>query len=104
MALVLERSPWLELSEPPRIESRRGDLELTQSFSSNRLLSGYRLVQRNSSLAAAVSWTFPIVAARSGAWPFAFFAAMMGLQLLFAWKLMPETKGGTLEDIETRLA
>jgi sugar porter (SP) family MFS transporter len=55
-------------------------------------------------MAAVVSWTFPIVAAQSGAWPFAFFAAMMLLQLLFAWKVMPETKGGTLEDIEARLA
>jgi hypothetical protein len=55
-------------------------------------------------MAALVSWTFPIVAARSGAWPFGFFAAMMGLQLLFAWKVMPETKGGSLEDIEARLA
>lgn len=54
-------------------------------------------------MAALVSWTFPIVAERSGAWPFGFFAAMMGLQLLFAWKVMPETKGGTLEDIEARL-
>lgn len=55
-------------------------------------------------MAALVSWTFPIVAARSGAWPFGFFAAMMILQLVFAWKIMPETKGGTLEDIESRLA
>lgn len=55
-------------------------------------------------MAAVVSWTFPIVAARSGAWPFGFFAAMMVLQLLFAWTVMPETKGGTLEDIESRLA
>ncbi len=55
-------------------------------------------------MAAAVSWSFPIVAARSGAWAFGFFTAMMVLQLLFAWKLMPETKGGTLEDIEARLA
>jgi hypothetical protein len=54
-------------------------------------------------MAAVVSWTFPVVAARSGAWPFGFFTAMMVLQLLFAWKVMPETKGGTLEDIEARL-
>jgi len=54
-------------------------------------------------MAAAVSWTFPIIAARSGAWAFGFFAAMMGLQLLFAWKVMPETKGGSLEDVEIRL-
>ena len=55
-------------------------------------------------MAAVVSWTFPIVAARSGAWAFGFFAAMMALQLVFALIIMPETKGGTLEDIESRLA
>ena len=52
-------------------------------------------------MAAAVSWTFPMARADVA---FGFFTAMMGLQLLFAWKLMPETKGGSLEDIEARLA
>lgn len=55
-------------------------------------------------MAAVVSWTFPMMAGWSGAWAFGFFAAMMGLQLIFALKLMPETKGGTLEDIELRLS
>lgn len=34
-------------------------------------------------------------------WPvFAFFAVMMVMQLLFVWRLMPETKGKTLEALE----
>lgn len=54
-------------------------------------------------MAAAVSWSFPVVAAASGAWAFGFFAAMMVLQLLWVIFMMPETKGGSLEDIEKRL-
>ncbi|MTI40323.1 sugar porter family MFS transporter [Fulvivirga lutimaris] len=38
-------------------------------------------------------------------WPvFAFFAFMMMLQLLFTWKLMPETKGKTLEELAKELS
>jgi len=54
-------------------------------------------------MAAAVSWTFPVLAEISGAWPFGFFGVMMILQFFFALKVMPETKGGKLEDIEQRL-
>ncbi|MCO6360919.1 sugar porter family MFS transporter [Roseivirga pacifica] len=37
-------------------------------------------------------------------WPvFAFFAFMMFLQLLFVWRIMPETKGKTLEELEKEL-
>lgn len=53
-------------------------------------------------MAAAISWTFPMMAGWSGAWAFGFFALMMALQLLFAIKLMPETRGGSLEEIEAR--
>jgi sugar porter (SP) family MFS transporter len=35
---------------------------------------------------------------------FAFFAFMMVLQLLFVWRVMPETKGVPLEELEKRLA
>ncbi len=35
---------------------------------------------------------------------FAFFAIMMTVQLLFVWKMMPETKGVSLEDLQKRLA
>lgn len=53
---------------------------------------------------AAIGQTFPMLAAKSGAWPFGFFAAMMFLQLLWALKIMPETKGIPLEEIESRYA
>ena len=50
-----------------------------------------------------ISWAFPAVAERAGTAAFAFFAAMMLVQLLWAVFFMPETKGGTIEDIESRL-
>ena len=53
-------------------------------------------------MAAAISLTFPMVATWSGAAAFVFFAAMMGVQFLFALFVMPETKGGAIEDIEKR--
>jgi hypothetical protein len=34
---------------------------------------------------------------------FLFFSIMMVLQLLFVWKVMPETKGKSLEQIERTL-
>jgi len=55
-------------------------------------------------MAAAVSWTFPVVAELSVAGAFGFFATMMVLQFFFAWKVMPETKGAALEDIEKQLS
>jgi MFS transporter, SP family, xylose:H+ symportor len=54
-------------------------------------------------MAAAISWTFPVVAQASGGHAFAFFSAMMLLQFFFAWKIMPETRGATLEELEVRL-
>ena len=55
-------------------------------------------------MAAAVTWSFPVAARYSVAGVFGFFAAMMVLQFFFAWKIMPETKGASLEDIEKQLA
>ena len=54
-------------------------------------------------MAAAVSWTFPVVAEASGGFAFAFFSVMMVLQLFFAVKVMPETKGLSLEELEVKL-
>ena len=54
-------------------------------------------------LCTLVSWFFPVVAERAGMCAFAFFAFMMALQLVWAVFFMPETKGGTIEDIEKRL-
>ena len=54
-------------------------------------------------MAAAVSWTFPVIAHVSGGHAFALFALMMVLQLLFVVFIMPETKGIPLEEIEKKL-
>ena len=54
-------------------------------------------------MAAVVSWTFPVLAQASGGHAFAFFAAMMLLQALFAWRIMPETKGLSLEALQHKL-
>lgn len=54
--------------------------------------------------AALIAASFPWLAGRFGQAPiFAFFAVMMVFQLLFVWKMMPETKGTSLEDLEKRL-
>ena len=53
--------------------------------------------------AAAISWTFPMIAEVSGGHTFAFYSSMMVLQLLWVLKIMPETKGIPLEEIEKRL-
>ena len=58
------------------------------------------------SWAAAISWIFPLVAENpsiGGRYSFLFFSVMMVFQFLFAWKIMPETKGKSLEQIERDL-
>lgn len=55
-------------------------------------------------MAAAITWAFPVFAARLGGWVFGFFGAMMLLQLLWVWKFMPETNGVSLEDMDIRRA
>ena len=55
-------------------------------------------------MAWIISWIFPIVVQGSefgGAYAFAVFAGVSVVQLLFAWKIMPETKGKSLEQIQT---
>jgi len=54
-------------------------------------------------MCTVISWAFPVVAEMAGMWAFAFFAFMMAVQLVWAVFFMPETKGGTIEDIEKRL-
>lgn len=52
-------------------------------------------------MAALVAFSFPMLAEKLGGGnTFLFFAVMMVLQLLFVWKLMPETKGKSLEQLE----
>ncbi|HUB60981.1 MAG TPA: sugar porter family MFS transporter [Puia sp.] len=44
-----------------------------------------------------------VVNVEGGHWAFIFFAAMMALQLIFIWRVMPETKGKSLEQIQKDL-
>lgn len=56
-------------------------------------------------MAAVISWTFPIIAEseNGGFYSFLLFAIMMTLHGFFAWKVLPETKGKSLESIEKTL-
>lgn len=57
-------------------------------------------------MAAIISWTFPIIvesSAHGGFYSFVFYSGMMLLQLLFILKMMPETKGKSLEQIQQEL-
>ena len=54
-------------------------------------------------LAAIIAFTFPYIASTLGGGnTFMIFTVMMILQLLFVWKMMPETKGTSLEEIGNR--
>lgn len=50
-----------------------------------------------------ISLLFPVMAARSGGYPFIFFAAMMVLQFVVVLLFYPETKGYSLEELQKRL-
>ncbi len=52
---------------------------------------------------ALISWTFPLMAASSGGYPFVFFSAMMVLQFFVVMFFYPETKGISLEDMQKKL-
>ena len=55
-------------------------------------------------MATLIAFTFPYFAEHlGGGTTFAFFCAMMVLQLLFVWRFMPETKGTSLEQMERTL-
>jgi sugar porter (SP) family MFS transporter len=54
--------------------------------------------------AAAIIWGFPVINNTvGGGLSFGFFAVMMVLHFLFAWKLLPETKGKSLEEIQVEM-
>ncbi len=54
--------------------------------------------------AALISQTFTWFANHiGGSYIFGFFAVMMVLQLLYVWKMMPETKGVSLEDMDVKV-
>jgi sugar porter (SP) family MFS transporter len=57
-------------------------------------------------MAAVISWLFPIIAespGNGGFYSFLLFAVMMLLHGIFVWKVIPETKGKSLEGIQREL-
>lgn len=52
---------------------------------------------------ALISGIFPLMAARSGAYPFVFFSLMMVVQFFVVMAFYPETKGVSLEELEKRI-
>ena len=57
-------------------------------------------------MAAIISWTFPIIVEGSkngGFYSFIFYSVMMLLNLIFTWRVLPETKGRSLEQIQKDL-
>jgi sugar porter (SP) family MFS transporter len=57
-------------------------------------------------MAVVISWSFPIIAESSengGFYSFLLFTLMMALHGIFAWKVIPETKGKSLEGIQREL-
>jgi len=57
-------------------------------------------------MAAIISWTFPVIVEKfqqGGFYSFTFFSVMMLVQLIFIWRVLPETKGKSLEQIQKDL-
>ena len=50
-----------------------------------------------------ISFVFPVMAAKSGGYPFVFFAAMMAVEFFVVLFFYPETKGLSLEDLQKKL-
>jgi len=77
---------WVYISEifPTRVRGKGQSLGSGTHWIMNALLSGI----------------FPVIAARSGAYPFAFFAAMMLVQFVVVLLFFPETKRASLEELQ----
>ena len=77
---------WVYIAEvfPSRVRSKGQSVGSSSHWIMNAIIAG----------------GFPVVAARSQALPFAFFAAMMLLQFFLVLTVYPETKGSTLEAIQ----
>ncbi|HTS44523.1 MAG TPA: MFS transporter, partial [Puia sp.] len=57
-------------------------------------------------MAFVISLTFPIIvegSEKGGFYSFIFYSFMMLLNLLFTWRVLPETKGKSLESIQKEL-
>jgi SP family xylose:H+ symportor-like MFS transporter len=80
---------WVYLSEifPNRVRAR------------GQALGSFTLWTTN----AAISWTFPMIAASAGWMAFVFYLICMTLQLGWVLRVMPETRGVSLEQIQKEL-
>jgi len=80
---------WVYIGEifPTRVRSKGQSLGSSSHWIMNAIISGI----------------FPTLAAKSGAYPFIFFGAMMALQFLLILFHYPETKGISLEQMQHRL-
>jgi len=80
---------WVYISEvfPTRVRGKGQSLGSGTHWIMNAILSG----------------VFPVIAARSGAYPFVFFSAMMVLQFLVVLLFFPETKQISLEELQRKL-
>ena len=79
---------WVYIAEvfPSRVRSKGQSVGSSSHWIMNALIAG----------------AFPLVAAKSQAAPFVFFASMMLLQFLIVLFVYPETKGKTLEAIQAK--
>ena len=80
---------WVYISEifPTRVRGKGQSLGSGTHWIVNAILSGI----------------FPVIAARSGAYPFVFFAVMMLLQFVVVLFFFPETKRVSLEELQKML-
>lgn len=80
---------WVYISEvfPNRVRAKGQSLGSSTHWIMNAIISG----------------VFPVLAVRSGAYPFVFFAAMMALMFFVVLFTYPETKGVTLEQMQHKL-
>jgi hypothetical protein len=80
---------WVYLSEvfPNRVRAKGQSLGSFTHWAMNALIAG----------------TFPLIAVRSGAAPFALFTVMMVLQFFVVLFVFPETKGITLEQMQKKM-
>lgn len=80
---------WVYISEifPARVRSRGQNIGFSAHWVTNGIISA----------------VFPTVAARSNAYPFFFYSAMMALQFVPVLFFFPETKGATLEQLRVEM-
>jgi len=80
---------WVYLSEvfPNRVRAKGQSLGSFSHWFMNALISGI----------------FPMLAAKSGGYPFLFFSVMMAAQFLVVLFVYPETKGVSLEEMQEKL-